>query len=228
MNEYLKPTPWDSRNFPVDTFQLTEYSEKALQAAEGVEGHFTIKVDPLADKALLQKYGYYYADTLLEPYCDRNRFLEDRAEAVVFHEDYNKNEVLAIAEEAFQGGRYHRDFQVPNEMADLRYRNWVNDLIEQNLILAYKQDGRVAGFFAYQEENILLLAMHRNIRGQSFAIPFAAACVKEQFRRTDKTQLITSISPSNPASLNVFINLGFRLRAGKDIYHKVNGSLQMR
>ncbi|GIO24706.1 GNAT family N-acetyltransferase [Oceanobacillus sp. J11TS1] len=224
MSEYLEPTPWDNRNFPLATFQLTEYSEAALQATEETEGHFTIKVDPLADKALLHKYGFYYTDTLLEPYCYRNTFLAERAGEVSFYEDYNADEVLAIAEEAFQGGRYHRDFQVPNEMADLRYRNWVKDLIEQNLILAYKQADRVAGFFAYQEENVLLLAMHKDIRGKGFAAPFAAACVKEQFERTNKEQLITSISPSNPASLNVFIGLGFRLRAGKDVYHKVNGN----
>ncbi|CEI81391.1 hypothetical protein J18TS1_22320 [Oceanobacillus oncorhynchi subsp. incaldanensis] len=224
MSEYLKPTPWDSRNFPLDTFQLTEYSEAALQAAADVEGHFTVKVDPLADKALLHKYGFYYADTLMEPYCYRNKFLEEEAGDVTFHENYDAADILTIAEEAFQGGRYHRDFHVPNEMADLRYRNWVKDLIDQELILAYKQDGRVKGFFAYQEENVLLLAMHKDIRGQGFAKPFTAACVKEQFERTGREQLVTSISPSNPASLNVFIDLGFRLRAGKDIYHKVNGS----
>ncbi|WP_152655160.1 GNAT family N-acetyltransferase [Oceanobacillus sp. CFH 90083] len=224
MNEYLEPTPWDSRNFPLATFQLTEYSEAALQATEEVEGHFTIKVDPLADKSLLQKYGFYYADTLMEPYCNRDKFLKKVAGDVIFHEDYDAEEILAIAEEAFQGGRYHRDFQVPNEMADLRYRNWVKDLMDQKLLLAFKQGGCVKGFFAYQQENILLMAMHKDIRGQGFARPFAAACVKEQFERTGKEQLITSISPSNPASLNVFIGLGFRLRAGKDIYHKVNGS----
>ncbi|GEN87332.1 GNAT family N-acetyltransferase [Oceanobacillus sp. FSL W8-0428] len=224
MSKYLEPTPWDSRNFPLATYQLTEYNEDALRESADVEGHFTVKVDPLADKALLHKYGFYYADTLMEPYCYRDKFLKERAGDVSFHENYNADDILAIAEEAFQGGRYHRDFQVPNEMADLRYRNWVKDLIEQKLILAYKQEGRVEGFFAYQEENILLLAMHKDIRGQGFASPFAAACVKEQFERTGKEQLITSISPSNPASLNVFIGLGFRLRAGKDIYHKVNGS----
>lgn len=45
MSKYLEPTPWDSRNFPLATYQLTEYNEDALRESADVEGHFTVKVD---------------------------------------------------------------------------------------------------------------------------------------------------------------------------------------
>ncbi|WP_130860573.1 GNAT family N-acetyltransferase [Gracilibacillus phocaeensis] len=224
-NTFLEATPWDRRNFAIATYQLTEYREEALQETNKVEGHFTIKVDPFADKSILQQYGFYYVDTLSEPFCKREHFLADRAGDITFTKDYDNDQVLTIAEGAFQGGRYHRDFNVPNDLADLRYRNWVKDLIDQDLILAYVQQGNVDGFFAYQEEHVLLMAMHKRVRGKGFATPFAAACLQEQWERTDADKLITSISPSNPASLNVFLGVGFRMGPCKDIYHKVNGSV---
>lgn len=222
---YLEPTPWDRRNFPVETYQLTEYSEAALKETDQVEGHFTVKVGSLEDTKLLHDYGFYYADTLIAPFCNKDRFLSERAEKVSFTESFDKDEILNIAEEAFQGGRYHRDFNIPNNMADQRYRNWVKDLIDQRLILAYKQNEKIVGFFAYKDNQILLLAMHKDYRGKGMATAFAGTCVKEQFERTGHTELKTSISPSNPASLNVFLGLGFRLGPATDVYHKLNGTI---
>lgn len=225
MSKYLEPTPWDRRNFPIDTYQLTEYSEAALKETDQVEGHFTMKVDPLVNKALLHQYGFYYTDTLTDLVVTHDRFFAEKAtDAVTFSKDYPAGEVLAIAEEAFQGGRYHRDFQVPDHLADLRYRNWVKDLIEQERILVYKQAGQVDGFFAYKDDDVLLMAMHQRVRGKGFAIPFAAACIKEQFARTEAERLTAPISPRNMASMNVFIGLGFNIGGCVDIYHKVNGS----
>lgn len=223
---YVESTPWDSRNFPVATYQLTEYTEVALKETDQVKGHFTIKVEPFANTKLLHDYGFYYADTLIEPFCKKERFLKERAEKVSFTESFDADEILDIAEEAFKGGRYHRDYNIPNHMADQRYRNWVKDLIDQKLILAYKQNDRVVGFFAYKEDQILLLAMHKDYRGKGMATSFAGACVKEQFERTGYSLLKTSISPSNPASLNVFIGLGFRLGGAVDVYHKLHGKME--
>lgn len=225
MNEYLEPTPWDKRNFHIDTYQLKEYSEEALEETDKIEGHFTIKVDPSEDTKNLNKFGFYYTDTLIEPVCSREQLVKVSKDNISFTSDYSKDEILAIAEEAFTGGRFHRDFNIPNQLADKRYRNWVNDLIEKDLILTLQLEGRNAGFFAYQNDQILLLAMHRDYRGKGLAKAFTSSCVQEQFRLTDNEFLRTSISPSNPASLNVFISLGFRLRGAVDIYHKLNGIL---
>ncbi|GLO67083.1 GNAT family N-acetyltransferase [Oceanobacillus kimchii] len=228
IKSYLEPTPWDQRNFPVETYQLSEYSEAALRETDQVKGHFTVKVGVFENTKLLHDYGFYYADTLIAPFCKKDRFLFERAKEASFTENFDKDEILNIAEEAFQGGRYHRDFNIPNNMADKRYRNWVKDLINQRLILAYKQNGEIAGFFAYKDDQILLLAMHEDYRGKGMATAFAGACVKEQFVRTGHTELKTSISPSNPASLNVFLGLGFRLGPAIDVYHKLNGTIEER
>ncbi|MFC2949622.1 GNAT family N-acetyltransferase [Virgibacillus sediminis] len=225
MTEYLEPTPWDKRNFLIDTYQLTEYSEAALQQTSETEGHFTLKVSPSADTQNLVKYGFYYVDTLTEPVCSRSRLDTVHQEGIQFSREYDPEKILDIAAEAFSGGRFHRDFNIPDYMADRRYRNWVGDLMEQDQILALHFEDKTAGFFAYEKDKILLLGMHKDFRGRGLAKAFTSACVEEQFRITGYDRLKTSISPSNPASLNVFISLGFRLNGAVDIYHKLNGSL---
>ncbi len=209
----------------METYQLTEYSEAALEETRETEGHFTVKVDPFANKERLKNFGFYYVDTLIEPVCKKDHLLAINNSSIDFSRDYSKKKILDIAEESFKGGRFHRDFNIPNYMADRRYRNWVSDLIEKDLILALHVEGRTAGFFAYEDDHILLLAFHEDFRGKGLARAFTSACIQEQFKITGYDLLRTSISPSNPASLNVFISLGFRLKGSVDVYHKLNGSL---
>ncbi|PAV31066.1 GNAT family N-acetyltransferase [Virgibacillus profundi] len=224
MENYLQPTPWDKRNFHVETYELTTATEEALKQTNEVEGHFTLKIDPLANTELLKKYGFYYVDTLTEPVCKRENLQVYEQAGISLERDFNATEIIEIAEEAFTSGRFHRDFNIPAFMADRRYMNWVNDLIEMDLIVALHYEGELAGFFAYEDDKILLLGMKKEFRSKGLAKAFTSHCVQEQFDLGYDT-LKTSISPSNIASLNLFISLGFRLRSTIDVYHKLNGSL---
>ena len=103
MTSLLEPTPWDKRNFHIDTYQLTEYTEAALKETNEVEGHFTVKVDPLANTAHLKKYGFYYADTLTEPACHKGQLVKIDQDDIQFTRDYDEKDILKIAEEAFSG-----------------------------------------------------------------------------------------------------------------------------
>lgn len=224
MENYLQSTPWDKRSFIIDTYEVTSSSEEALKQTNNIEGHFTLKVDPLENTENLKKYGFYYADTLTEPFCKAENFEPYEQQGIEMSRQYERDEILEIAEEAFKGGRFHRDFNIPNHMADKRYMNWVHDLIEKDLIIALIYEGKTAGFYAYENDKILLLAMSKNYRGKGLAKAFTSYCVREQFAM-GHSELKTSISPSNVASLNVFISLGFRLRKSTDVYHKLNGSI---
>src|SRR5450830_1974769 len=62
---FIQPSPYDSAAFGMPAWELTAYSAQALAAADCHAGLQTIKVDPLADKALLQRHGFHYCDTLL-------------------------------------------------------------------------------------------------------------------------------------------------------------------
>ncbi|WP_084157474.1 GNAT family N-acetyltransferase [Oceanobacillus manasiensis] len=225
MENFLQPTPWDKRNFHVDTYEVTSLTEEALKQTNEIEGHFTLKTEPLASKESLRKYGFYYVDTLIEPVCEKDNLQVIGKEGIELSREFPAEEILAISGEAFAGGRFHRDPEIPNFMADNRYRNWVKDLIEEDKILAFYYQGELAGFYAYQDDKVLLLGIHQDFRGKGLTKACTSLAVQEHFRFSELDSIRTSISPSNLASLNLFLSLGFKMKSSVDIYHKLNGSL---
>jgi hypothetical protein len=67
MHPAIRRIEWDSAAFGRDCYEIATLEEGALQEAATRSGHYAIKVEPLASKALLHQYGFYYCDTLLEP-----------------------------------------------------------------------------------------------------------------------------------------------------------------
>ncbi|MEC5423043.1 N-acetyltransferase [Virgibacillus sp. C22-A2] len=225
METILKPTPWDKRNFHVNTYELTTITDEALEQTNAIEGHFTLKVDPYENTEKLSKYGFYYVDTLIEPVCKKENLHLFKTEGISLSRDYDRKKIIQIAEKAFTNGRFHRDFNIPNFMADRRYMNWVHDLIEKDLILALHYEEELAGFYAYENDKVLLLGIEEKFRSRGLTKSFTSHGVQEQFRVSNHDELITSISPANLPSLNLFISIGFKLKNTVDVYHKLNGSL---
>lgn len=220
--KHLQETPWDKRNFDMDTFEVTGTSEEALQETDEQDGHYTLKIGPLESPELLIKYGFYYMDTLVEPVCKKENLNVFDKVGTFISNDYNPSEINLIAEEAFKHGRFHRDFNIPNSMADIRYMNWVKDLQEKGQILALMYEDDTAGFFAYENDKVLLLGIKEEYRSRGLAKAFTSQSCSEQFK-LGYSELRTSISAANVASLNLFYSLGFRLMNTVDVYHKVTG-----
>ncbi|MEN1967468.1 GNAT family protein [Lentibacillus sp. N15] len=222
MATYLHPTPWDKRNFHIDTYEVTSLSEKALRETDQYDGHYTIKVDPTANTQQLYNYGFYYMDTMIEPVCDKDHLQIISREGISISKEYHKEDVLAVAEQVFENSRFHRDFNIPSSMADRRYMNWVRDLQEKDLIIALYDQGELAGFFGYEVDKVLLLGMKAAYQGKGLTKAFTSLCCQAHFD-LGYEQLRTSISAANLASLNLFIRLGFKLQQTIDVYHKLTG-----
>ncbi|SFB33047.1 L-amino acid N-acyltransferase YncA [Lentibacillus halodurans] len=221
---HLQETPWDKRNFNINTYELTNTTEEALQETDRHKGHYTIKVTPLENPEPLLRHGFYYVDTLIEPVCrkkDLNLFSE---KGISLSNTYDNDEILEIAEEAFMHGRFHRDFNIPDVMADKRYMNWVSDLQENGQIIALQYGNDTAGFYGFTGDKVLLLGIREEYRSRGLAKVFTSLACKEQFQ-AGYDELRTSISAANVASLNLFYALGFRLRNTVDVYHKLNGEV---
>ncbi|WP_099159772.1 N-acetyltransferase [Virgibacillus ndiopensis] len=218
----LIPTPWDKRNFRINTYEITSMDEEALQETVTHEGHFTIKVNPLENPEKLLKYGFYYMDTLIEPVCKKEDLISYNHKDISISKDYHTEEVLTIAEEAFMHGRFHRDFHIPSSLADLRYVNWVKDLHEKKQIFALYYQNNIAGFYAFEDDKVLLLGIKEKFRNKGFAKTFTSQGCLKQFKYGHE-KLRTSISAANVASLNLFYSLGFKLKNTMDVYHKLNG-----
>jgi len=218
--ESIIPTPWDAKVLGIDTFEILEPSEKNFELALKKPGHYTVKVDPLSSKEILHKYGFYYCDTLIVPYCRKGKLVEYPHSAVTLSHDTPLKELTDIVPHAFTQGRFHRDFQVPDAKADERYIQWLRQLHESRNMLALKFNGALAGFFGYSQNKILLHALKSDFRGKGLAKYFWSAVCREMFNAGNE-EIQSSISPASAPALNLYVSLGFRFRNPVDVYHRL-------
>nr|WP_315202818.1 GNAT family N-acetyltransferase [uncultured Albidiferax sp.] len=220
LNELIKPTPWDAVVFGVPTWEVCEYSEKALQYASEISGHYTLKVDPLADKRLLQDYGFYYCDTLVEPHCNATRLrLVEHADATI-DKDIDIERALAACHGAFLHGRFLRDFNLSRAAANLRYDNWLRQLFSAKKVYGLYWRDECAGFIACSENNLVLHAVSKDYQGKGMAKYWWSAVCKEVLA-AGHHEIMSSISMTNLAVLNLYASLGFSFIKPVDVYHRM-------
>jgi L-amino acid N-acyltransferase YncA len=214
-------TPWDARALGIATFEIKSLSEEVLKEVATRSGHFTAKVHPLASKKILQDYGFYYCDTLIEPYCTLEKFIPFESKEVHISRSAAVEDLVAISRNAFIYGRFHRDFNIDQERADLRYVMWLKDLYNSGDVFGLMYHDELAGFLGYSQNRIVLNAISENYRGRGLAKYLWSAACKELFD-LGHHEITSSISASNVAVLNLYASLGFRFRNPLDVYHLVN------
>lgn len=205
----------------IDTYELTELSEAALEQCNQMKGHFTIKVDPLAPKKLLHKNGFFYTDTLLKPVCKREQFTPYNSNDVQISSKISRGDVIEISNGAYHHGRFHRDFSLNKGAADKRYDNWLGQLYDAGNVWGLLFERELAGFFAYQDDHILLQVTQEKYQGRGLTKYFWSSACESLFKK-GYDELTTSISAANLAMVNLVTSLGFRFREAVDVYHKLN------
>lgn len=218
--EKIISTPWDTKAFGMDTFEVRVVNDETLRECLEIKGHYTVKADPLSYKELLMKYGFYYCDTLLEPYCAQERFCHYDNELISVSREYNFNELLSMCRGAFRHDRFHRDPFISKEMADTRYQNWLSDLHRAKTLFALRYANAVAGFWGYSGAKAVLHALSPAYQERGLAKFFWSAAFQVLFAEGNK-EVTSSISAGNVSILNVYSSLGFRFRNPVDVYHKL-------
>lgn len=218
-NKFIKKTVWDKKIFGIRTYEISVASKKAFKDMLKLKGHFTIKVDPRFPKKILHRYGFYYCDTLVEPYCSREnfKFAYDKKASLAMKPGIK--DLLKISHGAFFG-RFHRDFNIGKKLADFRYDAWLTQLWRKRKVLGLCYRGRLIGFFAFSGNKILLHAIEKRYRGRGLAKYLWSAACRELFRKGYK-EIYSSISAENLPALNLYSRLGFNFRSPLDVYHKL-------
>lgn len=215
-----KDTPWDAAAFGMHTAEIIEYSDAALHQAMQTPGHYSIKVDPLADKRLLHKHGFYYCDTLIEPYCTAEKLRRLTHPDTQVSRKMEWAELLPICHGAFAHGRFHRDFNLDKARADLRYDNWLHQLYEQQQVYGLFWRAELAGFIAHVDNSLVLHAVAERQRSKGRAKYWWSA-VSAELLATGYPEVTSSISAANLAVLNLYASLGYSFRHPLDVYHRL-------
>jgi len=219
ISKYIVKTPWDSKVFGIDTYEIKSVSRQTLEQILRIPGHFTIKVDPLASKKLLHDYDFYYCDTLIEPYCAPDRFVYFEHEGVHITHDIDIAKLTNMSQYAFFHGRFHRDFNIDNQLADIRYAEWLKQIYKSKKVFALVFNNDLAGFFGFSGNKIVLHAINKKYKGKGLAKYLWSAACKELFNK-GHSEIVSSISVSNNPALNLYCSLGFRFRNPLDAYHR--------
>ena len=216
----IKETPWDAAALGMHTAEILEYSESALNEASRIPGHYSIRVDPLADKRLLQEHGFYYCDTLIEPTCTAEKLvrIEDPDATISRYTEWDA--LLPICHGAFVHGRFHRDFNLERAHVDLRYDNWLRQLYEKNAVFGLYWRDKLAGFIAYETNKLVLHALSENQRGRGRAKYWWSA-VSNELLTTGHEEVRSSVSAVNLAAINLYASLGFSFCQSLDVYHRL-------
>jgi hypothetical protein len=217
----LIETPWDSRALGMPTYEIKTLSEEVLKEVARSPGHFAAKVHPLSSKKLLHDYGFYYCDTLIEPYCTPERFIPFEDPEVHVSRSVAVDDLIEIARHAFIYGRFHRDFNIDGKLADLRYIMWLKDLWNSGEVFGLIYQDELAGFLGYSSNKIVLHALSEHYREKGLSKSLWTAACKELFN-LGHGEIVSSISVSNVAVLNLYISLGFKFRNPLDVYHLYN------
>lgn len=218
-NKFIKKTDWDKKIFRVNTYEISLANEKVFKDTQNLRGHFTLKVDPRFPKGTIHRYGFYYCDTLIEPYCSREnfKFAYDKKASLAMKPGIK--DLLKISHGAFFG-RFHRDFNIGKKLADFRYDAWLTQLWRKRKVLGLCYCGKLIGFFAYSGNKILLHAIKKEYRGKGLAKYLWSAACRELFKKGYR-EIYSSISASNLPVLKLYTSIGFKFRNPLDVYHKL-------
>ena len=141
----FKSSPWDSAVFGVDAYELTDPTPESLEATARIPGHYTVRVNHLKSKQLLHEYGFYYCDTLIEPYVTKVRFNAFSAVATTISRNVDLGPLLEICHGAFSHDRFHCDFNFSRSQADQRYDNWLIQLHNAGKVYGLLYEAELAG-----------------------------------------------------------------------------------
>lgn len=206
-----------------DCYEVDGLSPETLLQAQRTSGHTTARIDPLAPLAirkLLTESGFYYCDTLIEPYCSPQCFRPAKNPDMRHSQDVSEAALLEICHGAFSHGRFHRDPHIPTGCADLRYDNWLKQLYAEGRVqgLFYRDD--LAGFIGIRDNCLVLHAVAQKYRGQGIAgMLWTPVC--QMLFSAGYPEIVSSVSAANLAAVNLYAALGFRFRKPMEIYHRM-------
>ena len=214
----ILPTPWDRAVFGFKTYEIQTVTQEVLEAVQNLPGHFTVKVSSLSSKKLLDQYGFYYCDTLIEPYCDKKNFISHEDNRISLSKEVDVESLVRLTHGSFIG-RFHRDFNVDPERADARYDQWLRQLDREGKVTSLLYSQELAGFFASLDNHIVLHALGESFRNRGLAKFFWTPACLELFSKGFE-EITSSVSISNARALNLYLSLGFKLRRPLDVYHR--------
>jgi len=175
-------------------------------------------------KSYLAEAGFHFVDFSMQATLNRLQSAhlpKGRSELRVALPD-DREEVVAIAIEAFRHGRYHADPLFPRELADKRYGHWVRNAFADGHLFVMGGTGSVQGFLNVTQEEgaceIRLAAISPALRGTVLGFELYVS-VLHLLKGMGGERVVSSISAVNTPVMNVHAMLGFSFSGPEMVFH---------
>lgn len=134
--------------------------------------------------------------------------------------------IEAIAAQSFTHGRYHADPLFPKELANRRYRHWIQTALAgakaEDRVFVLGKPGQVLGFYHVTLEgevsDLRLAAIAPDLKKTGLGIDLYAG-ILDNLQKLGIKRVVSTISSSNTGVMNVYSMLGFRFSNPEVIYH---------
>ncbi len=184
--------------------------------------------DDTAAAAALQGIGFYHVETSL---CV-TRLARHAAPlpAARVHvrapETADREPLLGIAERAFRHGRYHADGRFRRQLADRRYRRWLENTLDRptpgTRVYVLGPAGRPLGFLHAELNGTAADLRLGGVDPESnpgFAGYQLYLSVLHALAAEGAARVVAQVSATNAAVLNVYAALGFRFSTPELVFH---------
>jgi hypothetical protein len=235
-------TPWDTRSFGFKTAEIisidtsdgieefiNEYAQlESTLVKQGVEFIYTrIDSQDFELRMAIQEMGFYFAESSqLVSRKKIQNFTKQKLPqlTLVSIEDDEIESLKEMLSNSFNFGRFHEDSNLPKELSNRRYYNWVEDLIQQNALIQLGKVGeKIVGLNIqkYNDENRqtdLILAGCGN--GYEIYVMSLWNEIISFNKELGAQKIKTLISASNIGVANVYSHYNFKIEQTLFGFHK--------
>lgn len=186
----------------------------------------------LIESALLEKNRFRFVEMVLHPELGNLQKIDVNAHGIEIGlagpEDVPA--IAVIAETAFEFERFHIDPFLNVEIANARYKRWVESSAgsKTQILLKARLNGRIIGFFLVEYENRQvywhLTAITPELKGRGLGVRVWKAMMR-QHQKDGMHSILTTISARNVPVLNLYSKLNFRFQPPEMTFHWVNQKL---
>jgi len=208
------------------------------RAGEDISAIYTARIsgDNLLGGEFLQESGFRFRELSLHPRLEvpigfRSivAVTPSREQKIVIEPAILSEEILNIASSCFRVSRFHQEPAISNRLADLRFRNWLQQAIEeprnQNVVQLKNSENQVIGFFVRHtlenaEVNWQLTGISSQFQSRGIGKSVWASMV--DFEVQSGTRSISStISAENFPVVGLYPKYGFKFVRSSKVYHLV-------
>lgn len=238
----VNPTPWDRKIFGLDTYEiiLPVFDKSNAEDAQAELNQLTkvnhpaifysrINANLSINKLVLFNAGFINCETQLHITKNIKNFeapteLGTRRLQIILASERDYKDVVEQSVEVFKFSRFHEDPYIDTNLANLRMKNWAEDMKKNNtpLIVSRNRLNELESFIFYKkvDSKSVELILGGSMPGKGMLTPLFWVSFLEYFKGMGIERVETKISASNIVIFNIYLFFNFQIKSVFFDFHK--------